>query len=88
MNLNDENGSQKEHYDSNGKLRQVYGYDARAYTRGDRVELHPGTDLWMRGARYGVVRGIVDTKRDQVRIELDKIPGRLFSCPADRLRSV
>ncbi len=22
---------------------------------GDRVQLHPATDLWMRGARYGTI---------------------------------
>ena len=36
----------------------VYGYDALGYTIGDRVELHPATDLWMRGARYGEVVGM------------------------------
>jgi len=25
---------------------------------GDRVQLHPATDLWMQGARYGVVKRI------------------------------
>ena len=25
-----------------------------------RVELHPGLDLWMRGARFGQVLGIMD----------------------------
>jgi hypothetical protein len=25
------------------------------FERGDRVQLHPATDLWMRGARFGTV---------------------------------
>jgi hypothetical protein len=25
---------------------------------GDRVELHPATDLWMRGARFGNIEGV------------------------------
>lgn len=29
------------------------GYDGIPYEIGDRVELHPGIDLWMFGARYG-----------------------------------
>lgn len=33
---------------------QVYG----PFKRGQRVELHPATDLWMRGARFGTVEKI------------------------------
>ena len=29
--------------------------EASDFRKGDRVEVHPGTDLWMRGARYGTV---------------------------------
>lgn len=48
------------------------GYDGNGYDIGDRVELHPGSDLWMRGARYGTVthvstRGIVFVKVDKTR---------------------
>ena len=28
---------------------------------GDRVEIHPGFDLWMRGAKYGIVRKVYDS---------------------------
>lgn len=28
---------------------------------GDRVEIHPGFDLWMRGAKFGVIRKIYDS---------------------------
>jgi hypothetical protein len=36
---------------------------------GDRVELHPATDWWMRGARYGEVVAI---ERKKVVIRLDR----------------
>jgi len=68
--------------------RTVYGYDGNGYWVGDRVELHPGTDLWMRGARYGQVVGIVPTPADRVRVVLDKIPGRTFAGSADTFRAI
>ena len=61
----------------------LIGYDGNGYGIGDRVQLHPGTDLWMRGARYGTVVGTSLTERDRVRVELDAIPGRKFSGSAD-----
>ena len=66
----------------------VYGYDGKGYSTGDRVELHPGTDLWMQGARYGVVVALMPTLRDQVHVRLDAIPNRVFSGPADRFRAI
>lgn len=39
---------------------------------GTRVELHPSTDLWMRGARYGVIVGV--TRHPSFfRVKLDKL---------------
>lgn len=32
-----------------------YGDSVLDFTSGDRVELHPATDLWAQGARYGNV---------------------------------
>jgi hypothetical protein len=66
----------------------VYGYDDSCFGVGDRVELHPATDLWMRGARYGTVRGISCTPKDRVRVELDKFPGRIFAGTTDTFRRV
>lgn len=60
-------------------LPTLYGYNGGPYTIGDRVELHPGTDLWARGARFGTVRSVSATRDDRVHVELDKLPGRLFS---------
>ena len=63
--------------------RHLVGFDGNGYGIGDRVQLHPGTDLWMRGARYGIVVGTSFTERDRVKVELDAIPGRKFSGSED-----
>jgi hypothetical protein len=39
------------------------GYDGNGYGLGDRVELHPGCDLWMRGCRYGTVLKVPSSHR-------------------------
>jgi hypothetical protein len=63
-------------------------YGGNGFSVGDRVELSPACDLWMRGARFGVVVGKSITKADRYKIELDKILGRKFSCSEDLLRLV
>lgn len=68
--------------------RPVYGYDGNGYTVGNRVELHPGTDLWMRGARFGTVTRLSLTSADRVHVTLDKIPGRSFAGHAETFRFV
>lgn len=40
------------------------------FTVGQRVQISPSCDLWMRGARYGTVRGI---GRRGVRVRVDAI---------------
>ncbi len=37
---------------------------------GCRIELHPACDLWMRGARFGIVRAVKD---GVLVIKLDKV---------------
>jgi len=69
-------------------MTTVYGYDGNGYATGDRVELHPGTDLWMRGARFGEVIGISLTPADRVRVTLDKRPGRIFASYAESFRRI
>jgi hypothetical protein len=66
---------------------RITGYDGSTFTIGDRVEICPGTDLWMQGARYGTVVGLVPTSEDRVRVEMDKVRG-VRSGPADRFRAV
>jgi hypothetical protein len=51
------------------------GYDGNGYDIGDRVELHPGCDLWMRGVRYGRVVGTSVTRDDRVHVVLDRKAG-------------
>lgn len=46
-----------------------------AVQTGDRIEMHPGTDLWMRGARFGDVL-YAPTNADYVVVELDRLPGK------------
>jgi hypothetical protein len=65
----------------------MIGYDGKSYGVGDRVELHPGTDLWMRGARYGEVVGTSLTPNDRVRVKLDKLPG-VFAGSEDTFKPV
>ena len=52
-----------------------YGYDGNGYEIGDRVELHPACDLWMRGCRYGKVVGSSVTVDDRVHVVLDRKAG-------------
>ena len=68
----------------------AYGYDGTAIRVGDRVELHPALDLWMRGARYGTVTNLSLTPNDRVRFTLDAFPNRQtpFAASADSLRKV
>lgn len=69
-------------------MTTFYGYDGNGYEIGDRVEIHPGTDLWMRGARYGEVVGSSLTPNDRVHVKLDKLPGRKFSGSQDTFKRV
>ena len=67
---------------------RVEGYDGLSYSIGARVEIHPGTDLWMQGARYGVVVGLAPTPNDRVRVKLDRTGEKIWSGPADRFRAI
>lgn len=68
--------------------RYFIGYDRSGYQVGDRVEIHPGTDLWMRGARFGVVVGCSLTLKDAVRVRLDAIPGIIHAGTEDTFKFV
>ncbi len=49
---------------------------------GERVQMHPGTDLWMRGARFGTVtmirRKYVSVKLDALRMPVNIHPDNLM----------
>lgn len=69
-------------------LKPLTGYDGESYGVGDRVEIHPSTDLWMRGARYGkVVRSSI-TPKDRVHVIMDKIEGVVFAGSESTFRRV
>jgi len=55
------------------------------FSVGDRVELHPATDMWMRGARFGTV---VKIGRTYVHVRLDKLPSQAHQYAPDRLTYV
>ena len=46
------------------------------FKKGDRVELHPGTDPWAMGARFGVVDSV---EGNRVRVKLDRAKFLRFS---------
>jgi hypothetical protein len=63
-------------------LKFLRGRDTPATTDfavGDRVQLHPATDLWMRGARWGTVAGI---GRKLVRVHVDALGRTINISPA------
>lgn len=74
-----------------------FGYDGRAIAAGSRVELHPGCDLWARGARFGTVARVYHTRArgilgyrvpcERARVTLDAT-GRTVSMPVGNLRFV
>lgn len=41
----------------------IKGFSSNHYVVGDRVELHPGMDLWVRGARCGYIKYFNSTDR-------------------------
>ncbi len=55
------------------------------FTKGDRIEMHPATDVWMRGARYGTVVGIT---RKNLRVELDRHEGKVCRVAPENIGSI
>jgi hypothetical protein len=49
-------------------MHSAKGYDGQTINVGDRVELHPATDAWMQGDRFGIATRITD----RVHIRMDK----------------
>lgn len=65
-------------------LPSAPGYDGSPIFEGDRIELHPATDLWMRGARFGRVHRLTGCAAD---VLMDNRPG-IIECAYDLLRKV
>lgn len=59
------------------------------FETGQRVELHPGCDLWARGARFGVVVGrsfrLSDDDEPIYRVQMDAT-GKTVKLTVSRLR--
>jgi hypothetical protein len=53
--------------------------------KGDRIELHPATDLCMRGARYGDVTAV---GRSKISVKIDRIVRVIRVAPENILRVV
>lgn len=62
----------------------MYGTSPSFFRIGERVELHPATDLFMRGARYGTV---VFIGRRLVSVALD-VTGRSVKFQPQNLRHI
>ena len=54
-----------------------------SFSPGQRVQMHPATDLWMRGARYGDVHHV--DKHGHVHVKLDKLPHKTVKVHPDNL---
>jgi len=59
-------------------------YSIAAFEVGQRVQLHPATDLWMSGARYGSVTRVTKT---YVHVKVDLI-GKVVRCHPDHIGEI
>jgi hypothetical protein len=50
-----------------------------------RVELHPGTDAWMRGDRFGTIRKL--DKKNLVHVKMDR-SGRILRLAPENVRPI
>jgi len=61
-------------------MTELTDFSVDFFRTGDRVQLHPSTDLWTRGARYGtVVDAYKGSKKIVVKLDVllrDRIVGR------------
>lgn len=56
-------------------MDHVYGVEGKP---GDRVELHPASDLWMQGARFGTIEA-VSSLTGEARVKLDKVRRPIYT---------
>lgn len=57
----------------------------RRFQVGTRVEIHPGCDLWMQGARFGTITGRTGDGRIRVRMDHPQVKKAQLFWP-DRLQ--
>lgn len=55
-------------------------YEISDFRRGNRIELHPACDLWMRGARFGTVQKV---SRKMLTVKLDMLARAIRVAPAN-----
>lgn len=67
-------------------MEKFTGYDGSKYTVGDRVEVHPDTDLWIRGVKFGSVVSCRSTPNDRVHVKMDALPTMTFAGSEDTFR--
>lgn len=60
-------------------------FEMKDFKLGTRVELHPATDLWMRGARFGEVIAI---GRKFLHVKLDASPRRVITIAPRNIGSI
>lgn len=61
----------------------------QTFEPGDRVELHPGCDLWMQGARFGTIHAASTAVSDAWIVRIDHTAVKnLRTFKSDRLRRV
>lgn len=60
----------------------------RIFKKGDRVELHPALDLWMRGARYDGEVVKIGPRVCHVRLDAFPTRKRAFTFPYADLRLI
>jgi len=65
-------------------MRTATGFDGNGFNVGDRVELHPRLDLWIRGARFGSVTSI---GKRRVKVLVDRT-GRVMTADEKCFRRV
>lgn len=63
--------------------RYVIVHELDDFKKGDRVESHPATDLWMRGLRYG---DVVKVGRSKVYVRFDRRKTPVAMLPLNLLK--
>lgn len=66
-------------------MSKIYGpFELGSFTKGDRIEISPATDLWMQGTRYGAVLRVTGHR---VHVRLDALK-RTLRLPPDLIFAI
>jgi hypothetical protein len=69
------------------RLPELLDYNGKPYQVGDRVEISPHFDLWMRGARFGTVIEW-ETGTMKIRVRLDRAQHARFVCKSNEVQKI